>query len=141
MGITNTKRTLSRGIRITLIVLGGFALLFVTGIGYGSWMDGRFERNGIQTQATVTEVRIKHHQERHTILHGTHGTRRVVRQRPYTETIFKYCYTVNGTRYEGEARSRNAQFVNLRTGRKIPIEYLSDAPAKSRLRTHSAPHR
>ena len=63
MATCNNKRTLSKGLRIALIILGAFALLYVIGMAYSSWTNKRFEQNGVRTFATVTDVQVKHHPE------------------------------------------------------------------------------
>ena len=122
MATCNNKRTLSKGLRIALIILGAFALLYVIGMVYSSWTNKRFEQNGVRTFATVTDVQVKHHPEHTSWVRGGNGTRRKVHHQAYTETIIQYTYSVEGV----PARP-------AKKGQKIQIEYLSNAPSKSRL--------
>ena len=78
MATCNNKRTLSKGLRIALIILGAFALLYVIGMVYSSWTNKRFEQNGVRTFATVTDVQVKHHPEHTSWVRGGNGTRRKV---------------------------------------------------------------
>lgn len=133
MATCNNKRTLSKGLRIALIILGAFALLYVIGMAYSSWTNKRFEQNGVRTFATVTDVQVKHHPEHTSWVRGGNGTRRKVHHQAYTETIIQYTYSVEGVKYEGEMRTRTVPARPAIKGQKIQIEYLSNAPSKSRL--------
>ena len=133
MATCNNKRTLSKGLRIALIILGAFALLYVIGMVYSSWTNKRFEQNGVRTFATVTDVQVKHHPEHTSWVRGGNGTRRKVHHQAYTETIIQYTYSVEGVKYEGEMRTRTVPARPKKKGQKIQIEYLSNAPSKSRL--------
>lgn len=133
MATCNNKRTLSKGLRIALIILGAFALLYVIGMAYSSWTNKRFEQNGVRTFATVTDVQVKHHPEHTSWVRGGNGTRRKVHHQAYTETIIQYTYSVEGVKYEGEMRTRTVPLRPAKKGQKIQIEYLSNSPSKSRL--------
>lgn len=133
MATCNNKRTLSKGLRIALIILGAFALLYVIGMAYSSWTNKRFEQNGVRTFATVTDVQVKHHPEHTSWVRGGNGTRRKVHHQAYTETIIQYTYSVEGVKYEGEMRTRTVPARSAKKGQKIQIEYLSNSPSKSRL--------
>lgn len=133
MATCNNKRTLSKGLRIALIILGAFALLYVIGMVYSSWTNKRFEQNGVRTFATVTDVQVKHHLEHTSWVRGGNGTRRKVHHQAYTETIIQYTYSVEGVKYEGEMRTRTVPLRPAKKGQKIQIEYLSNTPSKSRL--------
>lgn len=133
MATCNNKRTLSKGLRIALIILGAFALLYVIGMAYSSWTNKRFEQNGVRTFATVTDVQVKHHPEHTSWVRGGNGTRRKVHHQAYTETIIQYTYSVEGVKYEGEMRTRTVPLRPAKKGQKIQIEYLSNTPSKSRL--------
>ena len=133
MATCNNKRTLSKGLRIALIILGAFALLYVIGMVYSSWTNKRFEQNGVRTFATVTDVQVKHHPEHTSWVRGGNGTRRKVHHQAYTETIIQYTYSVEGVKYEGEMRTRTVPLRPAKKGQKIQIEYLSNSPSKSRL--------
>lgn len=133
MATCNNKRTLSKGLRIALIILGAFALLYVIGMAYSSWTNKRFEQNGVRTFATVTDVQVKHHPEHTSWVRGGNGTRRKVHHQAYTETIIQYTYSVEGVKYEGEMHTRTVPARPAKKGQKIQIEYLSNAPSKSRL--------
>ena len=133
MATCNNKRTLSKGLRIALIILGAFALLYVIGMVYSSWTNKRFEQNGVRTFATVTDVQVKHHPEHTSWVRGGNGTRRKVHHQAYTETIIQYTYSVEGVKYEGEMRTRTVPARPAKKDQKIQFEYLSNAPSKSRL--------
>ena len=133
MATCNNKRTLSKGLRIALIILGAFALLYVIGMAYSSWTNKRFEQNGVRTFATVTDVQVKHHPEHTSWVRGGNGTRRKVHHQAYTETFIQYTYSVEGVKYEGEMRTRTVTSRPAKKGQKIQIEYLSNSPSKSRL--------
>lgn len=133
MATCNNKRTLSKGLRIALIILGAFALLYVIGMAYSSWTNKRFEQNGVRTFATVTDVQVKHHPEHTSSVRGGNGTRRKVHHQAYTETIIQYTYSVEGVKYEGEMHTRTVPLRPAKKGQKIQIEYLSNSPSKSRL--------
>lgn len=133
MATCNNKRTLSKGLRIALIILGAFALLYVIGMAYSSWTNKRFEQNGVRTFATVTDVQVKHHPEHTSWVRGGNGTRRKVHHQAYTETIIQYTYSVEGVKYEGEMHTRTVPARPAKKDQKIQIEYLSNAPSKSRL--------
>ena len=100
---------------------------------YSSWTNKRFEQNGVRTFATVTDVQVKHHPEHTSWVRGGNGTRRKVHHQAYTETIIQYTYSVEGVKYEGEMRTRTVPARPAKKGQKIQIEYLSNAPSKSRL--------
>lgn len=133
MATCNNKRTLSKGLRIALIILGAFALLYVIGMAYSSWTNKRFEQNGVRTFATVTDVQVKHHPEHTSWVRGGNGTRRKVHHQAYTETFIQYTYSVEGVKCEGEMRTRTVPSRPAKKGQKIQIEYLSNSPSKSRL--------
>lgn len=133
MATCNNKRTLSKGLRIALIILGAFALLYVIGMAYSSWTNKRFEQNGVRTFATVTDVQVKHHPEHTSWVRGGNGTRRKVHHQAYTETFIQYTYSVEGVKYEGEMCTRTVPSRPAKKGQKIQIEYLSNSPSKSRL--------
>ena len=133
MATCNNKRTLSKGLRIALIILGAFALLYVIGMVYSSWTNKRFEQNGVRTFATVTDVQVKHHPEHTSWVRGGNGTRRKVHHQAYTETIITYTSSVEGLNYEAEMRTRTVPARPAKKGQKIQIEYLSNSPSKSRL--------
>ena len=133
MATCNNKRTLSKGLRIALIILGAFALLYVIGMAYSSRTNPPLEQNGVRTFATVPDVQVKHHPEHTSWVRGGNGTRRKVHHQAYTETIIQYTYSVEGVKYEGEMRTRTVPLRPAKKGQKIQIEYLSNAPSKSRL--------
>lgn len=110
-----------------------FAVTFVAGHFYSSWMNRRFECSGIRTVAMVTDVTVEHHKEQYIRSYGAGKGRRLMRQAPYTKTTIRYFYEVNGVRYEGSASTRTVQPARVKTGERIPVEYLAEKPSKHRV--------
>ena len=62
-----------------------FAVTFVAGHFYSSWMNRRFEYSGIRTVAMVTDVTVEHHKEQYIRSYGAGKGRCLMRQAPYTK--------------------------------------------------------